>query len=74
MFKDRAAAVAAFDRALKAAGAATGKIVKLEKRLSFALQDSGLTSDKRKAPDPAWTGVNDYETARMHQIFDPFFR
>jgi len=73
IFQTRALAAAAFERAVKAAAKTTGKPVNVEKRLSFSLQDSGYISDVKKLPEPDWTGSNDFETARLHQLFDDFF-
>lgn len=74
LFDSREAANKAFDRALAAAGKVVGYAVKLEKRITTKMTDTLVTSDKRKEPDPRWTGRSSFETSRRHQVNDPFFR
>lgn len=64
----------AFDKALDAASAAVGYTVTLEKRCVTAMSDSSVKSDRRKEPESKWSGRTNFETSRLHQVNDPFFR
>jgi len=73
-FECKEAANKAFDRALAAAGKTVGYAVKLEKRATSEMAHTVVTSDKRKKPNPRWTGSTSFETSRRHQVNDPFFK
>jgi len=74
LFESKEAANKAFDRALAAAGRTVGYTVTLEKRATSEMGSSAVNSDKRKAPDPRWTGKAAFETSRRHQVNDPYFK
>jgi len=33
-----------------------------------------LKSDRRKKPEARWTGASSFETSRLHQLNDPYFK
>lgn len=73
VFASRDAADAAFERARAKTEKKVGYKVVVEKRVTTGFEDTIVTSDKRKAPDPRWTGATSFETSRLHQLNDPFF-
>ena len=73
-FATRDAANGAFDRALAAAAKAISRRIVVEKRIVAEMDDFGVRSDKRKPPETRWTGRTGFETCRLHQLNDPFFR
>jgi hypothetical protein len=64
----------AFDRALSKASTAIGQKIKMEKRLTTAMSSSFVNSDRRKEPEARWTGNTSFETSRLHQVNDPYFK
>ena len=74
VFSDRDAANAAFDRALASASKTVGYTIKLEKRMTVEEKNTLVSSDKRKKPESKWTGTTSFETSRLHQVNDPFFK
>ncbi len=64
----------AFQKALTAVGNDLGNKVNLEKRVTTAMRSINVLSDKRKEPEPKWTGTSSFETSRLHQVNDPFFK
>jgi hypothetical protein len=73
VFASKEKANEAFDRAKEAASAKIGKAVTLEKRCTTEMSDTLVTSDRRKKPEPKWTGKTSFETSRLHQRNDPYF-
>lgn len=71
-FATEKAASDAFNRAVRKAAIVLGHAVVVEKRVTGTLTGAILT-DKAKNIDPKWTGSTDFETARLHQIHDPYF-
>lgn len=74
VFDTTEAANEAFDRALKKTSQSVGYALKLEKRITTAMRSTFVNSDVRKKPEPRWTGSTSFETSRLHQVNDPFFR
>lgn len=74
VFDSTAAANEAFDRALKKVGRDLGYTVKVEKRATTEMGSSLVTSDTRKKPETRWTGETGFETSRLHQVNDPYFK
>jgi hypothetical protein len=74
VFATKEAADAAFDRALSATARTVRREVSLEKRCTVEMSKTTVKSDRRKKPDPRWTGNTNFETSRLHQLNDPFFR
>ncbi len=64
----------AFERALTAAGKTLGNKINLEKRATTAMESTLVRSDKRKEPEDKWKGASNFETSRLHQLNDPFFK
>lgn len=73
VFASKEKAGEAFDRALRATSAKIGKTVTLEKRCITEMSNTLVTSDRRKKPEPKWTGKTSFETSRLHQLNDPYF-
>lgn len=73
IFPNAKAAGKAFDRAKAAAAKSIGRAIVVEKRFVAHLGGGTVLSDRRKAPEPQWTGKTDFETCRLHQVNDPFF-
>jgi hypothetical protein len=74
VFATKEAADNAFDRALATAAKAVGHSVTMEKRCTTGMDNTSVTSDRRKKPEARWTGRTSFETSRLHQLNDPFFR
>jgi hypothetical protein len=51
-----------------------GYTIKLEKRMTVEETNTLVTSDKRKLPESKWTGTTAFETSRLHQLNDPYFK
>lgn len=74
VFDSRAEAIKAFDRALTKTATKLGHSVTMEKRATTAFEDGSVASDRRKTPISKWTGSTQFETSRLHQLNDPFFK
>lgn len=64
----------AFDRALSVASKKVGYPIVLEKRCTTEMESPLVMSDRRKKPETKWTGGTSFDTSRLHQLNDPFFR
>ena len=74
VFTSAQAANDAFDRALDVTSRQVGYKVVLEKRCTITKAGLLIKSDRRKRPELTWTGDTAFETSRLHQRNDPFFR
>lgn len=74
VFSSKEKADEAFDRALKATEKVVGYSITMEKRCTTEMGDTVVTSDRKKTPEDKWTGSTKFETSRMHQVNDPYFR
>jgi hypothetical protein len=72
-FASAQAAWDAFDRAEAAADSKLPTKIVVEKRVLTLFSEGLLGSDRSKAPEQTWTGSNDFETCRNHQLNDPYF-
>jgi hypothetical protein len=73
-FSTKSAAKEAFDVAIANAAIASGLTINVEKRIIAAFETYSVRSDRRKKPDKQWTGTTAFETCRLHQLNDPFFK
>jgi len=74
VFRTTSDAIAAFDRAIEKAERKVGYSIKLEKRCTVKVDDTTVKSDRRKKPEARWTGASSFETSRLHQLNDPYFK
>ena len=72
-FEDVDAARSAFDKAARAASRRVGYTIDIEKRMIILSADAWVRSDVAKVPVSKWTGKSAFQTARLHQLHDPFF-
>ena len=73
-FADVGEARSAFAGAIRAASRRVGYTIDVEKRMIVRSSDAWVHSDVAKAPVPKLTVKSAFETARLHQRNDPFFR
>lgn len=74
VFPDAEGACEAFDRARECTERVIGRTITLEKRFATKMASSLAISDRRKKPEARWTGETAFETSRLHQVNDPFFK
>ncbi|GJE36321.1 hypothetical protein [Methylobacterium persicinum] len=72
-FEDVDAVRSAFDNAAREASRRVGFTIDVEKRMIILEADAWVKSNVAKPPVARWTGKTGFQTARLHQINDPFF-